>query len=193
MDGPRDDRLALARDAAFKDGKRRPRTASAALQRNAELQSASSAAPANVQSLEGQERAKTDCQSTRQLPLHGHKCHPDRTPDSSAVNEHASQERLIPPGVSTMRAPTKEEMFNCSRRHMSLDEAVASDKREAALHGTRPLYAFGHVTFTCFSLLLVPTHFADTLLATIWVLANSSCSRGDTPVLLSNGCNAWDG
>jgi hypothetical protein len=38
--------------------------------------------------------------------------------------------------TATFRAPTKEELFNCSRRHISLDEAASN----RALHGTRPLY-----------------------------------------------------
>ena len=38
--------------------------------------------------------------------------------------------------TSTIRAPTKDELFNCSRRHISLDEAASN----RALHGTRPLY-----------------------------------------------------
>jgi hypothetical protein len=41
-----------------------------------------------------------------------------------------------------MRAPTKEEKLNLSRRHMSMDEAAVSSKRERALWGTRPLYDF---------------------------------------------------
>jgi hypothetical protein len=38
-----------------------------------------------------------------------------------------------------MRAPTEEEEFNSRRRHMSLDEACHSSKRERALYGSRPL------------------------------------------------------
>jgi len=37
-----------------------------------------------------------------------------------------------------MRAPTKDEEFNSRRRHVSLDDALLSDKRK--LHATRPLY-----------------------------------------------------
>jgi hypothetical protein len=142
MDSPCNQQL--ARDAALKDGKKRPCTASAALQRNDGMQLISSASPTNVQSLERQQHAKTDDQSPREHALHWHKRQPDRAPDSPTVNEREAPGRFSH-GVSTMRAPTKEEVFNCSRRHMSLDEAAASDKREAALHGTRPLYAFGHV------------------------------------------------
>jgi hypothetical protein len=40
---------------------------------------------------------------------------------------------------TAMRAPTEEEEFNSRRRHMSLDEACHSSKRERALYGSRPL------------------------------------------------------
>jgi hypothetical protein len=111
----------------------RPKTASGGLQ--------TCDRPRSISSIAHQDISQTTEQSER--PTHDVNQHPN--PESVQRSLHTTSAKAVDSSAvfgTVLRAPTKEEEYNSRRRHMSLDEACHSSKRERALYGTRPLYAF---------------------------------------------------
>ncbi len=88
----------------------------------------------------GQEQAQLEKKEERGSSERSHQPLTKRTSNDAILSEkrgHVTDPQCVAVGLtSTIRAPTKDELFNCSRRHISLDEAASN----RALHGTRPLY-----------------------------------------------------
>jgi hypothetical protein len=119
---------------------RRPITASGALQTRDDLKVKSR--------MESHAEIETNARSERESQNEHAIAHPQPShPASASASGHELQRATAIAAGSdaahgtVWRPPTKEEEFNSRRRHMSLDEACHSSKRERALYGTRPLYA----------------------------------------------------